>query len=205
VSTLRTQLGAEILDFAPQNFVANRKVLRKMTRTDQFALVGATLAVRNSGLKIAEQDGERVGLYAGSNKEVSDLMYMREALLARAGQDGRADFQRFGASSGAIYPLFYVEGLQAASLFFISEAYGIKGANTYFAGTAEIGATAIGSAYRALRRGEVDVAVAGGYDDAVSWWHMTKMDALGLMTDRNDLGAGGLPPLRPGPDGDGDG
>jgi len=194
VTTLRTQLGAEIPGFAPQNFVANRKVLRKMTRTDQFALVGATLAVKDSGLKIAEQDGERVGLYAGSNKEVSDLMYMREALLAARGQDGTADFHRFGASAGTIYPLFYVEGLQAASLFFISEAYGIKGANTYFAGTAESGATAIGSAYRALRRGEVDVAVAGGYDDAVSWWHMTKMDALGLMTDRNDLGAAACRP-----------
>ena len=96
-------------------------------------------------------------------------------------------------------PLFYVEGLQAASLFYISQAYGLMGANTYFAGTAEAGAAAIGRAFRAVRRGEVDVAVAGGFDDATSWWNMTKYETIGLLTDENELGVGGVPALRPRP------
>jgi 3-oxoacyl-[acyl-carrier-protein] synthase II len=40
-----------------------------------------------------------------------------------------------------------------------------------------------------VRRGEADVAVAGGFDDASSWWNMTKFDTLGLLTQRNELGA----------------
>jgi 3-oxoacyl-[acyl-carrier-protein] synthase II len=104
------------------------------------------------------------------------------------------DWHRLGEGASAFYPLFYVEGLQAASLFYISQAYSLKGANTYFAGTAESSATAIGRAFRAVRRGEADVALAGGFDDATSWWNMTKYDALGLMTDRNELGAAACRP-----------
>ena len=82
----------------------------------------------------------------------------------------------------AFYPLFYVEGLQAAALFYVSQAHGLKGSNVYFAGTAEAGAEAIGRAYRAVKRGEVDMAVAGGYDDGSSWWNMTKFEALGILS-----------------------
>jgi 3-oxoacyl-[acyl-carrier-protein] synthase II len=72
--------------------------------------------------------------------------------------------------------------------------HGLKGSNVYFAGTAEAGAEAIGRAYRAVRRGEADVAVAGGFDDASSWWNMTKFDTLGILTQRNELGAAACRP-----------
>jgi 3-oxoacyl-[acyl-carrier-protein] synthase II len=62
-------------------------------------------------------------------------------------------------------------------------------ANTYYAGTADAGAAAIGSAFRAVRRGEVDVAIAGGFDDATSWWNMSKFDTMGILTDENELGS----------------
>src|SRR5439155_16272731 len=74
-------------------------------------------------------------------------------------------------------------------LFYISQAYGLMGANTYYAGTGDAGAAAVGSAFRAVRRGEVDVALAGSFDDATSWWNMTKYDRMGLLTDENELGA----------------
>ena len=74
--------------------------------------------------------------------------------------------------------------------------YKLKGANTYFAGTAEAGMTAIGRGYRAIKRGEADVVVAGGYDDATSWWSMTKLDALdGYLTTHNELGTGACRPF----------
>jgi len=50
--------------------------------------------------------------------------------------------------------------------------------------------TAIGRGFRAIKRGEADVVVAGGYDDATSWWSMTKLDGLdGYLTSHNELGA----------------
>lgn len=194
-SSLRTRIGAEIRDFKPQEFVANRRTLRMMTRGDQFALVGATLAARDGGYDFTAGDGERAGLFVGGNKDISDPKHVLEATLAARGDDGTVDVRAFGESAfSTAYPLFYVEGLQAASLFYISQAFNLKGANTYFAGTAESGATAIGAGFRALRRGEADVVLAGGFDDAVSWWAMSQFDTLGVLTGRNDLGAGACRP-----------
>jgi 3-oxoacyl-[acyl-carrier-protein] synthase II len=186
-SALRTQQAAEISDFDAEQF-ANRKTLRSMTRNDQLALAGASLAVTDAGLDVS-QDGDRAGLFVGSNKEISNPMNILEGSLVARNEDGTVDIRRLGESaSSAFHPLFYVEGLQAASIFYISQAHSLKGANTYFAGMAESGLMAIGRAYRSVRRGEANVAIAGGYDDASSWWNMTKFDTLGLLTQRNDLG-----------------
>jgi 3-oxoacyl-[acyl-carrier-protein] synthase II len=186
-SSLRTQQAAEIEDFDAEQF-ANRKTLRSMTRNDQLALAGASLAVADAGLDFSE-DGDRAGLFVGSNKEISNPMNILEGSLVARNDDGTVDIRRLGESaSSAFHPLFYVEGLQAASIFYISQAHSLKGANTYFAGMGEAGLMAIGRAYRSVRRGEALAAVAGGYDDASSWWNMTKFDTLGVLTQRNELG-----------------
>ncbi len=193
-SALHSQLGAEILDFDPLQYVSNKRSLRMMTRNDQLAVAGAVLAVNDSGANPSDWDPEKVGLFVGSNKEISNPSSLLDGTLVARNDDGSVDWHRLGEGASAFYPLFYVEGLQAASLFYISSVYGLKGANTYFAGTAESSATAIGRAFRAVRRGEAEVALAGGFDDATSWWNMTKYDALGLMTDRNELGAAACRP-----------
>ena len=145
-SSLRTQLAAEIAGFDAKPFLANRRVLRMMTRSDQLAVAGASLAVKDSGLDFAARDRERCGLFVAGNKETSKLEPVLEGLIVTRRSDGVADLGLLGQQAGSVLPpLFFVEGLQASTLFYISEAYGLKGANTYFAGTAEAGATAVGA------------------------------------------------------------
>ncbi|MGW5557443.1 beta-ketoacyl-[acyl-carrier-protein] synthase family protein [Micromonospora sp. NPDC003944] len=192
-SSLQSRLGAEVTDFDPAPFAVNRRVLRNMTRNDQFGVAGAALALADAGVTI--DDPDRTGLFLGGNKEISEPAKVLDAVLLARNPDGTADLARMGAEGAArFYPLFYVEGLQAAALFYISQAHGLRGTNTYFAGTGEAGATAIGRAYRAVLRGEATVAVAGGFDDPTSWWSMTKLDPMGVLTTRNDLGAGATRP-----------
>jgi 3-oxoacyl-[acyl-carrier-protein] synthase II len=194
-SSLRTQIGAEVPEFDGKQFVTNRRSLRTMTRFDLLAMVAAVMAVRDSGLQLDEDPDGRVGLFTASNKETSEPEKFEDAGIAARGDDGRVDIRRFGeAAPSVVPPLFYIEGLQGASLFYISEGLGLKGANTYFAGTAEAGLTAIGRAYRAVRRGEADVALAGGGDVPVGWWNMSRVDSLGILTGRNELGAGACQP-----------
>jgi len=186
-SSLSTRIAAELPDFQPEDW-AHRKMLRSMTRNDVLGLAGATLAARDAGLELAEGEDRRAGLFVGSNKEISNPMHILEASLVARNEDGSVDIRRLGEQASSVfYPLFYVEGLQAASLFYVSQAFGLKGANAYFAGTAESGAVAIGRAFRSVLRGETDVVLAGGFDDACSWWNMSKLDPLGVLTDRNEL------------------
>jgi 3-oxoacyl-[acyl-carrier-protein] synthase II len=194
-SSLRTQLGAEILDLEPKQFV-NRRSLRTMTRYDMLATVAATIAMQDSGLELPEDDPDgRAALFTASGKEISEPEHFEEIAVAVRDEDGRVDMRQFGtmASSG-VHPLFFIEGLQGASLFYISEAYTLRGPNTYFSGTAESGLTAIARAGASIRRGEADVALAGGADAPVCWWNMAKIDSLCLTTASNDLGSGACRP-----------
>jgi 3-oxoacyl-[acyl-carrier-protein] synthase II len=185
-SSFRTRLAAEIDDFQPERF-APRRSLRMATRNDQFAIAGAVLAVEDSGIDFDTCDPGRVGVFVGGNKEISNPDHMLAGALAGRREDGVADVRQLGRRySSAFYPLYYVEGLQAASLFYISQRYGLTGPNAYFHGTADAGATAIGRAFRSISRGESQVAIAGGFDDAASWWTASKMDGLGVLSTDND-------------------
>jgi 3-oxoacyl-[acyl-carrier-protein] synthase II len=193
--SLRTQLGAEIKELNGKEFVTNRRALRSMTHGDLIAVAAAVNAVNDSGLELDEETAADTALFVGSNKEVSDVEKMIDGITLARDEQGKIDTRRFGEEAfGAVPPLFYIEGLQASALFYVSDAFKLKGENTYFAGTAESSSIAIGRAFRAIRRGESDVAIAGGYDDPTGWWPMAKMDALSYMTEHNELGAAAMRP-----------
>jgi len=106
------------------------RTLKLMTRGDQFAFVAATLAIREAGWDLDQMRGDRAGVFAGGNKEMCDPEHLGEALVAARSPEGVADMVRFGeAARTSINPLFYVQGLPGSSLFFISEAFGMMGAN----------------------------------------------------------------------------
>lgn len=194
-SSLRTQLGAEIADLKAKEYVSRRH-LRTMTRYDLMAGAAAELAVRDRGAELPEDPDGRHALFAASNKEISEPEHFEEVAVAVRDEHGDVDMHRFGeiAATG-VHPLFFIEGLQGASLFYISETYGLRGANTYFAGTAESGLIAIGRGFRAVKRGEADIALVGGGDAPVCWWNMAKIDSLGVTSASNELGAGACRPF----------
>jgi 3-oxoacyl-[acyl-carrier-protein] synthase II len=192
---LRTQLGAEIDGFDPLRF-ASRRALRTLNRGDQLGLAGATLALADAGIDSGRELGHRTGLFLGGNKEVPRLDDLLESIVSIRGEDGTPDLRKLGQTASSVMaPLFFVEGLQSAALFHVSQKFGIRGPNCFFAGTAESGAAAIGRAMRAIRRGEADLAIAGGYDDATNWWPMSKADSLGVLATDNDAGASAFRPF----------
>lgn len=188
-TSLRTRIGAELTGFDPSDY-ASKRTLRSTTREDELALAGLSLAVEDSGADLATVAPERLAVFLAGNKEISRPQHLIDGALSVREPDGTARERVLGERmTSSFYPLFYVEGLQAAALFYASQRYQAKGANAYFHGTADAGATAIGRAYRSVRRGESDIALAGGFDTGVSFWTMSKMDGLGVLTDRNELGA----------------
>lgn len=188
-SGLRTQVGAEVGELNPREYVEKRRSIRTMTRHDVLTMVAAVLALRDSGLELGDDEAGRAAAFVASGKETSEPEKMEDVAVEARDGDGRVEMARMGEVAFAgVPPLFFLEGLQGASLHYLSEALALRGPNTYFAGTAEAGMHAIGRAYRAVRRGEAEVALAGAGDAPVNWWSMSKMDGMGLMTRRNELG-----------------
>ncbi len=64
-ANIEVQIGAEVKDFEPTNYI-DRKEARRMDRFTQFAVAAAKEAVGDSGLKLENEDAERVGVIIGS-------------------------------------------------------------------------------------------------------------------------------------------
>ncbi|AHH99627.1 beta-ketoacyl-[acyl-carrier-protein] synthase family protein [Kutzneria albida] len=186
-SPFHCQLGAEIAEFDPERF-ASPRLLRTTTRNDQLAIAGAVLAVEDSGVDTTAVDLDRFAVFVGGAKEISRPEDLMTASLSARREDGTADHGLLGRNArSAFSPRFYLEGLQSASLFYLSSIFGARGPSTYFHGTADASAWAVARAYRSIARGESDLAIAGGADDAVSWWSMSKMDGLGLLASNGEF------------------
>lgn len=179
-SSLDCRAGAEVVDLqAALKPLVDRRMLRNMIRNDRLAALGAVQAVRDAKL---EGRIEQAGLYLASAKEISEPDKVMDAVLLARDEDGQVDYEVMGTKGAAdFYPLFYVEGLQAASLFYISKVLEMKGTNAYVSGGSEAGMSALGMGLRAIRRGEAEVVVVGGFDDATSWWNQTKYQNWQLL------------------------
>ncbi|MFC9993915.1 beta-ketoacyl-[acyl-carrier-protein] synthase family protein [Nocardia sp. NPDC127526] len=188
-SSLRTTYGAEILDFDAKPFVRNRKSLRLMTRANQLGHAALRLATDEVGIDPTTPGNDMVGAYLASENQISDPLPVMEPTIEARNPDGSVDIDRLGRAAAGMYPLFFVEGLPSAEMYFLSEEYGFAGPSAFQSGAADAGISAIGNAYRAIARGETGIAVAGAFDDGSSWWCMSKLDRTALLTDREDAAA----------------
>jgi 3-oxoacyl-[acyl-carrier-protein] synthase II len=193
---LQARLGARVGDVDVLNYLEtrHRRMARMMTFSDRFAYVAATLAIRDSGLSLSEQDGGRIGLFVGGNKEASEQNYWYEALLGSLREDGTIDMARLGELSPGVYPLVYVEDFASTVMYYISVPYGLQGVNNYLAGLEEAGALAVGSGFRAIRRGDADVAVVGSVSEALNAFQIMRWQLSGTLSTRNELAAAACRP-----------
>ncbi|HIW32338.1 MAG TPA: beta-ketoacyl-[acyl-carrier-protein] synthase family protein [Candidatus Paenibacillus intestinavium] len=184
VEKMNTQYGYPISDYEPKAYIKSVKKLRMMSRGDSMCFAASALAMQDAGLQKGTVDGQKIGLFVGGSKELdtpgSDLV---EAIIDTEKQT-ISDFAMKVRDS--VHPLFFVKGLPASSLFYISEEYDLRGPNCYYMGTANVSSVAIGNAARAISMGEADVALAGGFADPLTWWNYMKVDGMGVLNRETD-------------------
>lgn len=166
----RDDLGprvAPVPGLAPRRAVSQR-MLRKILRpAGLFAVAAAREAFADAGLDHPEApyDKARIGLYLGSvSYDLPSTLFV-PSLRASLLPDETFSFERFADQGmGQLDPLLIVKGLPNAPLCGISIELGLAGPNANFANGTTSGLEAALVAARAVRRGEVDVALAGGAD-----------------------------------------
>ena len=155
-SSLRTQLGAELPESRP------RAVRRPPRAADDDSLRHAGERGRRcwrcatAASSSATMPMDASALFTASGKEISEPEHFEQVAVHVRDSAGGVDMRKFGELAlSEVHPLFYIEGLQGASLFYISDAFSLRGTNTFFAGGAEAGLTALGRGVprRSSRRG----------------------------------------------------
>jgi 3-oxoacyl-[acyl-carrier-protein] synthase II len=157
---LKVSIAAEVKDFQPEAFGMDKRETRRMDLFCQYALAGAEQAMQESQLPIGtEKPGgyfpERVGVIVGSG--IGGLHSFEETH-----DTGKAKgFDRLS-------PFFILKMISNMAPGRISMRYNARGANWCPVSACSTSAHAIGEAYRAIKWGEMDAAIAGGSEAAIS-------------------------------------
>jgi 3-oxoacyl-[acyl-carrier-protein] synthase II len=162
---------------APHQLVSQRitqRMLRKLLQPSAaMAVVAAGEALKDAGLEQDFECLEQTGLYIGSVSFDLPPSQFVPAIEVSIGQEGGFDLARFATRGMAqMDPLIIVKGLPNAGLCGIAIEHGVLGPNLNIANGSVGGAQALGAAAAAIWRGDVQVALAGGYDSLLQPEHI---------------------------------
>lgn len=144
----------EVKAFDPNQFM-DRRDARRRDRFQQFATVVAAEAFRQSGLEVTDANRQRIGIFMGTGVGGIQTLVEQENLR----QDkGLRRMSPFGIT------MIMPNG--AAGMLAID--YGIHGPSTTITTACAAGCDAVGHAFRAVRRGELDAVLAGGSEAIIT-------------------------------------
>ncbi len=167
VSNLRFQNGAEVREYdTGKHFGPNRADL--LDRFAQFALIAAREAVGDSGVTLTSELRERTAVVSGS------------CVGGQSTQD--AGFvELYRQERGRVHPLTIPRIMANAGASHISVEFGTTGPAFTISTACSSANHAIGQAFRMVRSGEVDLAIAGGSEAPFSMGLLKAWEAIRVI------------------------
>lgn len=171
-SGFRSRLAAEVADFDPSRHM-DRQRARRLDRFGHFSVAVARQALEDAALDPARLDADRVGVQIGS--ALGGIAHAEQ-------QAGR--FLDGGLRS--VDPRLALSVFCGASSCQISIEFGFHGPNSTNAMSCASGTIAVGDAWRQVRSGAVDVALAGGVEAPLAPLTYGSFALIRAMSGRND-------------------
>jgi len=186
-SAFACQIGAEVRNW-DVNQLMDPKEARRNDRYTHFGFVAAKQAVADSGIDMAKEDGDKVGVIIGSG---IGGMHTYETQLKILYDRGPRKVSPFTIPS--------LIGNMCSGLVAIE--LGARGPNFGMVSACATGTHSLGEAAHAIRRGDADVMVAGGSEAAITPFAYASFCSMKAMSTRNDDPRGASRPFDKGRDG----
>jgi len=167
-SPLRTQIGGEVKNFDPENFI-EKKMARRMDRFVQFAMAAANMAAEDARLKPDQFPAERVGVMIGTGLAGITTYEKNHELALKGAFDQISPF----------FVLGFISNMAATQVAIRLHAKGPCGCPVT---ACAAGVHAIGDSYRFIQRGEADIMVAGASEAPFTLLFCAGMEALRVTT-----------------------
>lgn len=171
-SPFRTHIGVEVTDFDPEDYM-DRTSARRLDRYGHFSIASGHLALVDAGLDPTTVDPERVAIQMGSalggiaRAEEELVHYIEKGVR---GVDPRLALMVFGGASSCNLAI----------------EFGFSGPNSTNGMSCASGTIAVGEAFRLIREGIVDVALAGGIEAPLAPLSFGAFAIIRAMSTRND-------------------
>jgi 3-oxoacyl-[acyl-carrier-protein] synthase II len=171
-SIWRARLAAEVDDFEVERYI-EKKDAKRLDRFGHFAIASTRIALEDAGLDSTKLDGDRVAVQMGTALGGVAYGEIQGAKLAVEGPravDPRIALTTFGGAASCS----------------VAIEFGFTGPNSTNAMSCASGTIALGEAWRLIRDGEVDVAVAGGVEAPLAPLCFGAFAMIRAMSTRND-------------------
>jgi 3-oxoacyl-[acyl-carrier-protein] synthase II len=165
------QIAGEVKDFEPGDYM-DKKDIKKMDAFIHFAVGASLMAVEDAGLKITEENADRVGVYIGSGiGGLPAIEHYHKILLERG--------------PGRVSPFFIPMVIINLASGQVSMRLGARGPNSCAVTACATGNHCIGDAFRIIQHGEADAMVAGGAEAAITPLCVAGFAAAKALSTRN--------------------
>jgi len=164
---LRFPNAAEVPDYDPLRYFEEKEA-QMLDRFAQFAAVAAREAVKTSGIEFSPELGERTGIVlgcSGGGKSTED--------------DGFHHL--YGLKEPRVSPLTIARAMSNAGASRVSFEFGITGPVFTISTACSSANHALGQAFRMVRSGEVEVAIAGGSEAPLSVGFLKAWEAMRVV------------------------
>jgi 3-oxoacyl-[acyl-carrier-protein] synthase II len=166
------QIAGEVRDFDPARFI-EKKEIKKMDTFIHYAVGAAQLAVEDAGLKVAQEEATRVGVYIGSGiGGLGSIEHYHDVIKERG--------------PGRVSPFFIPMTIINLASGQVAIRIGAKGPNSCAVTACATGNHCIGDAFRLIQRDDADVMVAGGAEAAITPLGVAGFAAAKALSFRND-------------------
>ncbi|MBZ5637747.1 MAG: beta-ketoacyl-[acyl-carrier-protein] synthase family protein [Acidobacteriia bacterium] len=172
----KSRVGAPVADPDPASFGLTGREAQLLDPTSRYALAAAALALRDAGLRTTPVDEK------GRELSVDGIDPERTGVIIGTGIGGLCTLEKSHRAwvrgepiTGALrysLPMLIPNALPAQ----VAIRYGFRGECKAVVTACASGTMALGDAYRLIRDGELDVAVAGGVEKTLS-----DVDGYGLL------------------------
>lgn len=171
-SDFASRIAGEVRDFNPLDWIEKKEV-KKMDLFIQYAMGAAEQAMRQSGLKIDDDNADHVGVLVGVG--IGGLITIEENHLIFL----ESRLKR-------ITPFFIPKLISNLAPGHIAIRYGARGANLTTTSACASGSHAVGEAYRMIRGGYLDAAITGGAEAALCSLGVGGFVAMRALSTRNE-------------------
>jgi len=171
-SPWRSRIAAEIDDFEPARFMDPRTA-RRLDRYSQFSIAAARLALDDAALDSTRLEPDRVAVQMGS--ALGGVAYAEQQM---------ANLMTSGIR--AVDPRVALTTFCGAASCSIAIEFGFTGANATNGMSCASGTIALGEAWRLIREGVADVAIAGGIEAPLAPLCFGAFAIIRAMSTRND-------------------
>jgi 3-oxoacyl-[acyl-carrier-protein] synthase II len=173
VTNHATQIAGECTGFDPEQYIEKKRV-REGDRFIHLAIAASSLAVDDAGIADADEEfKERTGTFIGVGMCGLSLIEQQCRVL-------------FEKGPRRMTPYFIVGAIANLAPGNVSIRYGFKGPSYTTTSACSSGAHAIGEAFRWIQRGDLDAAVAGGSEAAITGLGIGGFNAMRALSKRND-------------------